>query len=177
MTKLGVKVSETDILSSLVSCCEPHDQPLAGDTSFVKQTTEPVTLETIYSILPAKFPRLYEQLVLSYRWERSDLGLVTLLANPVGPDLTGLQNEILRDKKLSQVCLNNGFIQFGFTASGVYDPVCFDTKGAKRTDYGIVSLAHENLLCNERIKITSKLANSFDDFVIAVIKAKQRMLS
>src|SRR5436305_874711 len=106
-------MNERDILNNLVSCFKSDFESTLESSNVVRQETDSLELEELYSILPAKFPRLYEQLVLTYRWDRSDLGLLRLLANPIGIGLTGLRNEILTDKCLHEVCTKKGFIQFG----------------------------------------------------------------
>ena len=55
--------------------------------------TDPSQLEPLLAKLPARFPPLFEQLVLSYRWAEVDLQLYRLLPNPPGPDLNGLLKE------------------------------------------------------------------------------------
>ncbi len=45
-------------------------------------------LEGIYSKLAARFPPIFERLVLSYRWAEVDLTDYRLIANPPGTDLT-----------------------------------------------------------------------------------------
>jgi hypothetical protein len=44
----------------------------------LKVETDPAELEEVYANLPARFPRLYERMVLSYRWAEVDLGTYTL---------------------------------------------------------------------------------------------------
>ena len=41
----------------------------------IKQVSNVSHLEPLYSKLPARFPPLYEELILSYRWAEVDLGL------------------------------------------------------------------------------------------------------
>lgn len=159
-------MNDPEILAKFVSRFEPDSEDVRGQVNVISAKTDKTELENLYSILPAKFPSLYEHLVLSFRWKRSIVGDLLLLANPAGPNLTGLRDEIFADKHLCQACLKNGFIQFAFSASSRYDPVCFDTN-KKRIggNHGIVSLKHEELLCNARIKVQSILAPSFEELV------------
>ena len=133
-------------------------------------------LMPLYQKLPAKFPPLYERLVLSYRWARVDLGLVALLANPVGPDLSGLDGEIFRDPGLVEVLIPNGLIQFG--KGGVvddYDPICFDIRArGKHGEAAIVRVDHEEILCHRRLR-TRPIAPTFRVLVERIIaKAEDR---
>jgi hypothetical protein len=51
-----------------------------------------------------------------------------------------------------------------------YDPVCFDIKKrTKSNDYRIVKIDHEEILCNNRIKVVSELAPSFEQLMIETI--------
>jgi hypothetical protein len=108
-----------------------------------------------------RLPPLYEQLVLSYRWDEVDLGRVRLLAN-APPGLQGLAEAIRRDQGLYEVLDAAGYLQFGKGPDVDYDPVCFDL-GTRRSDGDcrIVKFDHEQILCNHRLVEVSELAPSF----------------
>jgi hypothetical protein len=135
----------------------------------VEVSTDRGSLGPIYSKLPAKFPHLYELLVLSYRWAEVDLRVFTLMANPPGPSLNRL---LERDPHLWGFLLKRGFIQFGKGPGGDYDPVCFDfgSRKKKGRDFRIVKIDHEEILCYERLKVSKELAPSFEELVRATIK-------
>jgi hypothetical protein len=115
---------------------------------------------------PPRFPPLYEKLVLTYRWAEVDLGLFTLLANPPGPDLERLLEQMRKDPALWGQLTPAGYIQFAKGAEYDYDPVCFDVRERKRNgDYRIVKIDHEEILCNSRIKLVTELASSFEELV------------
>jgi hypothetical protein len=128
-------------------------------------------LDPIYAKLPARFPPLYEELVLSYRWAKVDLELFRLLANPLGPDLSGLAASITADRRLQESLVPAGYMQFGQGPDIDYDPVCFDIKSrSKNGDYRIVKIDHEEILCNFRVKVVSELAPSFYELVRRTIQ-------
>ncbi|MFZ3330571.1 MAG: hypothetical protein WA197_08075 [Candidatus Acidiferrales bacterium] len=132
---------------------------------------EPALLEPIYSKLPARFPPLFEQFVLSYRWAEVDLKLCRLLPNPPGMSLDGLLKEMSRDPAIWSALLPAGYIQFGKGPDMDYDPVCFDIgSGNRNRDYKIVKIDHEEILCDYRVKIVSQLAPSFESFVLQTIE-------
>lgn len=146
----------------------------AGDTDEAGQTpwqparvdTDRRCLDALYSKLPARFPPLYESLVLRYRWAEVDLGAYTLLANPPGADLSRLLGEIPKDPALWAMLIPAGYIQFAQGTNYDYDPVCFDVRERKRNgDYRIVKIDHEEILCNSRIKVVAELASSFEELV------------
>jgi hypothetical protein len=130
----------------------------------IEVVTDTESLDTIYAELPAKFPHLYELLVLSYRWAEVDLKLFTLMANPPGPSLDGLLHE---DPHLWSFLLKSGYIQFGKGPDSDYDPVCFDIRSRKKKgrDCKIVKIDHEQILCYDRLKIVKELAPSFEELV------------
>ncbi|SRR6266481_2258234 len=137
--------------------------------------TDPTQLETLYARLPARFPSLYERLVVSYRWEEIDLQLHTLLANPAGPDLNGLYLQISRHTALWSQLSRSGYLPFAKAPAGDYDPVCFDLKSRKKNrDCKIVRIKHEEILCNNRMKIASELAASFEDLVAKTIALAEK---
>jgi hypothetical protein len=134
-------------------------------------STHPKLLDPLYARLPARFPPLYEQLVLSYRWAEVDLQSFRLLANPLGVDLSGLLGEIEKDAGLTESLIPAGYIKFGKGPDMDYDPVCFDIKSrTKREDYRIVKIDHEEILCNYRVKVVAELAPSFEQLIRQTIE-------
>ena len=138
----------------------------------VRQATSLEMLESLYAKLPARFPPLYEQLVLTYRWPAVDLETYRLVGNPLGPNLSGLLQNILRDNFLSSFLLRNGYIPFGKGPDIDYDPVCFDLRCRKiDREFAIAKPDHEEILCNERVKVVAQLAPSFEQLVLNTIEA------
>jgi hypothetical protein len=144
---------------------EPDD---LGQTPWrpARADTDASCLEPLYAQLPGRFPRLYERLVLTFRWAEVDLGAYTLLANPPGPDLARLFNEISKDPGLWESLIPAGYIQFAKGTEYDYDPVCFDLRNRnKNGDCRVVKIDHKQILCNYRIKVVSELAPSFEELV------------
>jgi hypothetical protein len=141
----------------------------------IKVSTELSLLEPIYSKLPARFPPLFERLVLSYRWAEVDLRSHRLLANPPGPGLGALLTQMSKDSILWKCLLEAGYIQFAKGPDIDYDPICFDISSRKKNeDCKIVKIDHEQILCNDRVKIVAELAPSFEQLMLRTIdKANQ----
>jgi hypothetical protein len=139
-------------------------------------TTNPSFLDAIYEKIPSRFARLYEHLVLSYRWDTVYLDSFKLLPNPPGPDLSGLLAGIMADKALWENLVPAGYVQFGQGPDVDYDPVCFDIKSrTKNGDYRIVKIDHEQILCYDRVKVVAELSPSFEQLVRQTIeRAKSR---
>ncbi|HEV8491533.1 MAG TPA: hypothetical protein VGR76_04650 [Candidatus Angelobacter sp.] len=142
----------------------------------VKIETPQSQLQEVYAELPARFPKLFERMLLSYRWAEVDLGTYTLLANPSGDDFSGFFQQMTNNPFLWAALLPTGFIPFGKGPDLDYDPVCFDIKARRQGgDYRIVKINHEEILCNNRVKIVAELAPSFYQLVLQTIeRAKQR---
>jgi hypothetical protein len=141
----------------------------------VRVTAEPALLEPFYAKLPARFPPLFEELVLSYRWLEVDLGSFRLLSNPPEANLNGLLQEMSRDPAIWSALLPAGLMQFAKGTDMNYDPVCFDIKSRKKNrEFKIVRIDHEEILCNNRVKVVEEVAPTFRDLVLRTIDAAKR---
>jgi hypothetical protein len=137
--------------------------------------TDSSALDAVNSKLPARMPRLFEGLLLNYRWAEVDLDLFTLVANPPGEDLSRWLAQVSNDKFLSNFLLRSGYIPFGKGPDLDYDQVCFEVKSRKKGDEcRIVKIDHEEVLCNERIKIVREVAPSFRSLVEQTVAHKKR---
>jgi hypothetical protein len=136
----------------------------------VPVNTPAYLLDPLYAKLPARLPKLYERLVLSYRWAEVHLKTFTILANPPGRDLSGLLQQMSRDPALWNVLLPTGYIPFGKGPDMDYDPVCFDIKSRnKNAECRIIKIDHEEILCNNRVKLVGELTPSFRELVLRTI--------
>src|ERR1700722_7414701 len=96
------------------------------------------------------------------------LSPVPLTLHAVGlpePDtnLQEFRSAILADANLSPFLLNQGFLPFARPASGSYDPVCFDCRNSRRkAEPAVVRVDHEEILCNDRLRVVEQLAAGFD---------------
>jgi hypothetical protein len=134
-----------------------------------KVSTGRADLGAIYNRIPRSFPELYERLVLSYRWLEVNLEALVLLANPPGPTLAGLANEILRDRIFVDVLIPNGYVPFARQSDGCYDPLCFDLNSMKMGDCPIIRFEHEAILCHLRIGASEQVFPSFRELIRATI--------
>ena len=140
----------------------------------VRISTDVSALESLQSRLPARLPKLFERLLLNFRWAEVDLDLYTLTANPLGNDLSRWLSEASRDKFLWNFHLRSGYIPFAKGHDMDYYRIRFETKSRKKGDEcRIVKIDHEEVLCNERIKIVSELAPSFRSLVERTIAHKK----
>jgi hypothetical protein len=125
-------------------------------------------LEDLEARLPSQFPKSFRSFVGRYIFPQFEFGTLHFLANtPEGVDEPyELRTGIFKDKFLSNSLLRNGFIQFARPKSGDYNPICFDTnsKGIA-SEYPIVNIDHEQILCHDKIEITEIIAPSFAELV------------
>jgi hypothetical protein len=137
--------------------------------------TDSSSLETLYSKLPARLPKLFEGLLLNYRWAEVDLDLFTLTANPLGEGLSRWLPEASGDNFLWDFLIRSGYIPFGKGPDIDYDRVCFDIATRRKgAECRIVKIDHEEVLCHERIKIVRELAPSFRSLVEQTIAHKKQ---
>jgi hypothetical protein len=135
-----------------------------------RSETDASSLEMLYAKLPARFPSLFERMLLTYRWAEVDLETYKLLPNPPGPDLEGFLREMSRDNGLWEALIPAGFMQFGRGADIDYDPVCFDISSrGKNRDMRVVKIDHEEILCNYKVKVVAELAPSFFELLQGTI--------
>lgn len=182
----SIRQQESSLIERFISTFEILDHMTAWDTDPVaaalamgppdqygRKHWKPVRIETharhlepLYSKLPGRFPHLFESLVLTYRWTEVDLESYRLLPNPPGEDLGGLFATMSRDPFMWKCLIEAGYIRFAMGPDIDYDPVCFDIGARKKNrDYPIVKIDHEEILCNNRVKVVTELAPSFQQLV------------
>ena len=159
--------SDTQLLAQFVECFTKFD-----DAEVVACSTDASLLAQLQSRLPARFPRLFEQLLTSYRWSEVHLGRLRLLPSSLGVGLDGFAAELFADRGLTDILLPQGFIQFGRALDGAaYDPICFDTQRQRHGgDCPVVRLDHEAALVGLRVRRVAELAPTFRELVSLIIE-------
>jgi hypothetical protein len=140
----------------------------------VRATTAQTALDSINAKLPARFPKLFRDLLLNYRWGEVDLGFFRLSPNPPGPDLAGWLAEVSRDRFLWDFLIAAACIPFAKGPDIDNDRVCFDIRSRKKGwECPVVKVDHEEVLCNNRLKIVKEVAPTFRDLVLQTIDPKR----
>jgi hypothetical protein len=136
----------------------------------VRFRTSSDALAILYGAVPGPLPKLFELLLLSYRWLRVGIPGVTLFGNPPGPGLSGFEQEIMRDRYLYPVLFWQRLVEFGKAPGGSYDPICFDLKRTKAGDCPIVRIDHESIFIEGRGAVVCEVAESFSVLAERVAK-------
>jgi hypothetical protein len=117
--------------------------------------TEKECLRPILDQLQRPLPKLYEHLVLNYRWPEVTLHRIRLKANLPGLDLSGLARELFADPAFNSPLVSHGYLPFAFGAEGdewSYDPVCFDLNALNQYgDCPILRFEHESILSFDKV--------------------------
>jgi hypothetical protein len=133
-----------------------------NDPVFIPAPSVPAWLAPFEQNLPFRLPPTYRSLLLRYRFPPFVVGTVELYGNVDGDSYDDLVVASIRDEVLSSVGRANGFIQIGRPESGSYDPICFDMRRrAKSGEAALVRLDHEEILCNDSIRVLETVAGSF----------------
>lgn len=129
-----------------------------------KVNTPRSALDELYSKLPGRFPTLFEDLLLNYRWLEVDLWEYQLYPNFNYEDsLKSFITMIEYDSCMSEFLLKKGYIQF---ADFQHDAICFDTNSSNNPDeMKIIQLDHEDILCWDKLNIKKELAPNFEQLV------------
>jgi hypothetical protein len=131
--------------------------------------------------LKRKLPRSFRFLISNYVFVPFEVGKIYFYGNqrsvfpkelepPIfydecNPEKSDLSKAIFEDKFLYRTFSKKGFIQFARPLDETCDPVFFDTRRKKSNyEYPIIRLGHEELLINQKIKITDHISDSFYKF-------------
>jgi len=81
-----------------------------------------------------------------------------------------------KDPAMWAALLQKGYIQFAKGPDVDYDAVCFDTSSRSRNrDCRIVKIDHEEILCNNRVKVVGEVAPSFEQLMRTTIEEAGRV--
>lgn len=126
-------------------------------------------LSLLHARTPGCLPRLYERLILSYRWLEVDLRICRLLANPPADDLQPLVDRMFADPVLNDTLIPSGFVRFALASDYCYDPICFDLNRSVKGDCPVVRFNHESILMHDSLGETEQLFDSFRDLMLTVL--------
>ena len=157
--------------------CKIKDSDLIFEKRDLSEQTE-----NLEDRLDKKFPKSFCYLISNYAFAPFEIEPIYFYANHREGFLSedekpffydefdlsknNLSNAIFQDKIICKLLSANGFIRFARPFDGSYDPICFDAgKKKAASEFPIVRLDHEEILCNEMIKINQHISDSFLAFV------------
>jgi hypothetical protein len=118
-------------------------------------------LRTLEAKLPKRLPPSFESLLSRYSFSSFHMSGITFFGwNAKSKEL--LEAASRQPGSLSELLLPAGYLQIGRPDTGSFDAICFDMTAPKQNrEYGIVLADHEEILCNNKVKIRSELWPSF----------------
>jgi hypothetical protein len=118
-------------------------------------------LGAVESKLPFRLPPTFRSLISRYVFPPFDAGPIQFFS--VGAEETGTEFRFafLADPCMSPFLLQHGYMQFGRPKTGDYDPICFDFTVRKKAEPPVVRIDHEEILCNERLRVIETISPAF----------------
>lgn len=142
------------LIESLVSNLNASGLPIRAENNTNR-------LDSLNAKLPRRLPQSFESFLSRYSFPSFDLAGITLFGWESDENLY-TQEAAAAKGSLSEVLLPRGYLQIGRPYTGSFDAVCFDlNERGQNRECPIVQVDHEEVLCNCRIKISSKLWPSF----------------
>jgi hypothetical protein len=119
--------------------------------------------------LPKRLPPSFEALLSRYSFPAFNIGGISLFAwDSASNDYT--REASAPEESYSELLLPARYVQIGRPDTGDFDAVCFDLKGRyQNREYAIVQVDHEDILRNQRIRVSQKLWPSFRELVYRVL--------
>ena len=119
-------------------------------------------LAGVESRLTFRLPPTFRSLISRYSFPPFEIGPIKFLSVGAEETHTEFRFAVFADRFMSPFLFKSGFLQFARPAGGSYDPVCFDFRAsARKSEPAVVCIDHEEILCNERIRVTESLSPSF----------------
>jgi hypothetical protein len=112
-----------------------------------------------------KFPEVFRTLVTNFSYFPFSIGEIRLFSNMGIKHYDEMVEAISKDKIIYKQTRMNKYLHFARPEGGSYDPICFDLNKATNNDAPIVLLDHKEMLCFDRVKVISKISDSFLNYV------------
>jgi len=126
-------------------------------------------IDEIIHKLPAKYSPSFMSLISRYIFDDFEIDRLWFFANRGDQDWYELSQAIFRDSIIFQFTSSRGFLHFARPADGSYDPVCFDIRNRKNSEFSVVRLDHEAILQSRQINIVETLYPSLLDFMLKYV--------
>ena len=145
-------MSELQLLVALIARSGGVPQPYSG----------PPRSAPLERRLGFRMPPLYRGLLDSYEWLPFEAaGLFVYGSAGLAGDRDDIATRLFLDPAFVQVLVPARLFHFAGPDTGSYDPICIDLSTPGSIDGPVIWLDHEEILCNDRIKVVRRLSQSF----------------
>ncbi|ABF42076.1 hypothetical protein Acid345_3075 [Candidatus Koribacter versatilis Ellin345] len=113
--------------------------------------------------LSKRMPQSFEHFLSHYSFPAFDVGGITLFAWGPAVEASEFFGATSRaNGSLSELLVPAGLFQVGRPDTGSFDAICFDLNDkAPNREHRLVCADHEQILCNNRVRITREVWPSF----------------
>ena len=133
-------------------------------------------LPELEASLPFRLPASFRSLIARYLFPAFEAGPLVLYSVGVrDPELTGEEfRYAIFDAIMFPFLLDKGLLRFARPHDWSYDPVCFDFRNANRkSEPGVVRVDHEEILCNERLRVIETISPAFHELMEDMTRSLQ----
>ncbi|HVO60032.1 MAG TPA: hypothetical protein VMT53_03815 [Terriglobales bacterium] len=118
-------------------------------------------LKTFEERLSKRLPLSFTSWLSRYSFESFDIEGISFFAWNSEENLYVAEASAPKNS-LAELLLPCGFVQIGRPDTGDFDAVCFDSNASVRNrEYPLVRIDHEEILCNQKVRILGALWPSF----------------
>ena len=129
-----------------------------------QRTAKADWIDEFESKLPKRLPQSFYYLISHYSFNSFDYNGLSFFANNNSDE--NLSVIVFKDRFISELTLQNGYIQIARPDDGSYDPICFDTNISRSLrEFPKVRIDHEGILCRNKIYILETVSDSFLKFI------------
>lgn len=147
-----------ELIDDFVSVVDPSG-------NIFRRVYEAPWIDALELTLKLRLPVSFRSLVARYVFLTFDAGGISFFANTGVVSMAELSAAIFKDRIIAEASLRAGYIQFGRPEGGSYDPICFNAaRSSSNREFPIVRLDHEEILCNDRIRVSRTVSDSFYRF-------------
>ena len=153
------------LIDSFAALLRQHGVPIRDEDNSSR-------LRDLEAKLPGRLPQSFESFLANYSFPGFDVIGVTLFGWE--SDSNTYINEALAPAgSLSELLIPAGYVQIGRPDTGNFDAICFDlNKHAKKREYRIVQVDHEDILCNWKVRVSAECWPSFIKLVESALNAE-----
>lgn len=123
-------------------------------------------LRALEQRLPASLPPSLRYLLANYTFPPLTIGPIRTFANTGEAIWEEISVAMFRDEMLVAALHRSGFVEIGKPRSGIYDPICLDTRNADADgEYPLVRIDAELAVASDRVDPSETIASSFLELV------------